>query len=386
LGFLNATYFCGLNTETSIDMRLLQITASNVWRGHEQQIVYYYDEFDSKLEHQVLLCTPDTRLAEIAKEKNYNHHTLPYSSKNKWKWAKKIAQIVKDERIDLILIHNSKAHTLCVMASIIYGLKIPMVFFRTLIKRVDTNILRKWKYNYKYLVKIVCVSQAVIEELKPAINDVSRLSIVGSATNLEEFHRTKKSFKLHDELGLSHNTKLIANISAFVEFKDHYTFVKTVKLLKDKLENTKFILIGTGELQDDIKTFAKEQDVENDILFLGFRKDIPEIFPDFDLFLFTSKLEPTGGVLLEAYASHVPIVATNAAGIPEVVVNGKTGLLCEKENPQSFADAVLKLMNDFELREQLVKNGYEHLKENFTKEVIAKKMYRELLEAYNSKP
>ena len=132
-------------------MRLLQITASNVWRGHEQQIVYYYDEFQNKVEHQVLLCTPDTRLAEIAKEKNYNYYTLPYASGEKIKWIKKINQIVKEEKIDIILIHNSKAHTLSVVASLLFRLKIPMVFFRTLIKRVDTNFLRTWKYNYKYL-------------------------------------------------------------------------------------------------------------------------------------------------------------------------------------------------------------------------------------------
>ncbi|MCB0447031.1 MAG: glycosyltransferase family 4 protein [Gelidibacter sp.] len=361
-------------------MRLLQITASNVWRGHEQQIVYYYDEFQNKVEHQVLLCTPDTRLAEIAKEKNYNYYTLPYASGEKIKWIKKINQIVKEEKIDIILIHNSKAHTLSVVASLLFRLKIPMVFFRTLIKRVDTNFLRTWKYNYKYL-KIVCVSQAVIDELKPAIKNPSTLSIVGSATDLDEFKNTKKSYKLHDELGLSHDAQLIANISAFVEFKDHYTFVRTVKLLKGKLPKAKFILIGKGELEDDIKTFAKEQGVDDVIIFLGFRKDIPEIFPDFDLFLFTSKLEPTGGVLLEAYASHVPIVASNAGGIPEVVVNGKTGLLCEKENPQAFADAVLKVMNDDILKQSFVENGYEHLKQNFTKQVIAEKMYQELKNA-----
>lgn len=362
-------------------MRLLQITASNVWRGHEQQIVYYYDEFDNQIEHQVLLCTPGTRLAEIAEQKNYNYHTLPYASNQKSKWAKKIAEIVKNENIDIILIHNSKAHTLCVMASVIYRLKVPMVFFRTLIKKVDTNVFRKWKYNYKYLVKIVCVSQAVVDELKPAIQDHTRLSIVGSATDLDEFHHTEKRFKLHDELGLSHDTVLIGNIAAFVEFKDHHTLIRTIKLLKPHLKNTKYVLIGKGELEDDIKAFAKEQNLEENILFLGFRKDIPEIFPDFDVFLFTSKLEPTGGVLLEAYASHVPIVATRAGGIPEVVVDQHTGLLCEKENPQDFANAVLKLIGSPKMRQELITNGYQHLLQNFTKEVIAKKMLSELNDA-----
>lgn len=366
-------------------MRLLQITASNVWRGHEQQIVYYYDAFASKTEHQVLLCTPGTRLAEIAKEKNYNFHTLPFTSEYDIKWMRKIKEIVKSEKIDIILIHNSTAHTLCVMASLFFGIKVPMVFFRTLIKRVDTNPFRKWKYNYKNLKKIVCVSEAVRQALLPAIKNPERLSIVGSATDLNEFKTTEKKGILQKELGIDPDTLVIANISAFVGFKDHITFIKTAAILKNKIEKVKFLLIGKGELEDDIKQLAVQEGLENDVLFLGFRKDIPEIFPDFDIFLFTSKLEPTGGVLLEAYASHVPIVATNAAGIPEVVVNNVTGILCEKENPQSFAEGVMRLVNNEALKKQLTQNGYQHLLDNFTKEVITEKMFNELQDVYNTK-
>ena len=366
-------------------MRLLQITGSNVWRGHEQQIIYYYDAFNTEIEHQVLICPAETKLAEVALTNNYNVHVLPLKSKYGLSWIKKINSVIEDEKIDLILIHNSTAHTLCTIASLLANKKVPMVFFRTMIKDISKSTLTKWKYNYKHLVKLICVSQAVIDVLKPAIKDHSKFSIVGSATNLDDFKSQTKSYKLHDELGLTHDTQLVANISAFVPFKDHFTFVKTVKLLKNKLPNTKFLLIGTGKLENKIKEYVKELQLENDIIFLGFRNDIPEIFPDFDLFLFTSKLEPTGGVLLEAYACGVPIVASNSGGIPEVVVQNKTGLLCEKENPEAFAEAVLKVLSDNELKANFVKNGYERLMKNFTKEVITKKMYTELLKVYNAK-
>lgn len=364
-------------------MRLLQISASNVWRGHEQQIVYYYDEFENKIEHQVLLCTPHTRLAEIAQEKNYNYHTLEFTSEYDMKWMRKIKEIVKKEKIDLILIHNSTAHTLCVLADLIFGLNAPMVFFRTLIKKVDTNPFRKWKYNYKNLRKVVCVSEAVREVLLPAIKDHSRLPIVGSATNLEEFHIRQKRGVLQKELGLDDDTLVIANISAFVGFKDHVTFVNAAEIIKPQIKKVKFVLIGVGELQDEIKQLAKDKGLENDIIFLGFRKDIPEIFPDFDIFMFTSKLEPTGGVLLEAYASHVPVIAAKAGGVPEVIVENETGLLCEKENPQAFADAVMKLVNNPELKKSLVEKGYNYLLENFTKEVIAEKMLHVLQDVHD---
>jgi glycosyltransferase involved in cell wall biosynthesis len=214
------------------------------------------------------------------------------------------------------------------------------------------------------------------------MKDPSRLSIVGSATDLAEFSKTQPTGILKQELGLPEDAIVIANISAFVGFKDHYTFVDAAELISKKMDKAVFVLIGKGELEDDIKKYVAEKSLQDKILFLGFRTDIPILFPEFDLFLFTSKLEPTGGVLLEAYASMVPIVATRAAGIPEVVVENETGLLCEKENPVDFAEKAIQILTNPELAKKLTQNGYAHLLQNFTKEVIAEKMFEEIHQVY----
>lgn len=359
-------------------MRLLQITASNVWRGHEQQIVYYYTEFDSKIEHQVLLCPTNTQLESIAKAQKFNYRSLPFKSAYDKAWIRAIKSIIKSDRIDLVLIHSSKAQTLCILSSMLSRTKIPMVFFRTLIKKVDTNFFRRWKYNYKHLRHIVCVSQAVIDTLKPAIDDHSRLSVVGSATDLDQFKHRKPTGILRQELGIDKNTTIIGNVSAFVPFKDHHTLVEAAAILVKTQEHIKFVLAGTGPLEEDIKTKVSELNLDDYFIFLGFRTDISDIFPDFDMFLFTSNNEPTGGVLLEAYASHVPIVACRAGGIPEVIVDGKTGILVAKENPKDVADAVLTIINDKHKMKALKTAGFQHLKTHFTKEIIANKMLDEL--------
>jgi glycosyltransferase involved in cell wall biosynthesis len=79
-------------------------------------------------------------------------------------------------------------------------------------------------------------------------------------------------------------------------------------------------------------------------------------------------------------------VAANACGIPEVVVTNETGYLAEVRNPESFADKVEELLNNKELQKKFTENGYEFLKNNFTKEIIAKKMIDELQEVVNQNP
>ena len=364
-------------------MKLLQITASGVWRGHEQKIIYLYEAFreNNTFENQYIMCANSTPIYDIAVQKEMQVIGFDFRSEYDLKFAKKLADFVKEKKIDIVLIHNSKSHTLAVLAHKFYKMSVPLVLCRTLIRRVDTNALRKWKYNYKGIKRIICVSQAVVDVLKFAVKDHSKLSIIGSVTDINKFKKQISNGMLHKEFNIPKDYKLIGNIAAFTDFKDHYTWVDTVEILvKRQIIKAKFILVGIGKLEEEIKKYVTDKNLNEHIIFAGFRSDIPELLPEFDLFLFTSNNEPTGGVLLESYACKVPIVAANAGGIPEVVVDKKTGLLAEVGNPIDFADKVELLINNEKLQKELIENGYQHLKGNFTKEIISKMFYEELLD------
>src|SRR5690606_17297469 len=107
-------------------------------------------------------------------------------------YAKKIKSLAKDTKADIIFIHNSQSHTTTVLAAVFFGLKTPLALCRTLIKRVDTNFFRKWKYNYSGIKNIISVSYPVVDILKHAVKDTSKLCVVGSVTDVDKF---KKIFK-----------------------------------------------------------------------------------------------------------------------------------------------------------------------------------------------
>lgn len=362
-------------------MRLIQFTAADGWRGHEQKIIYLYEAFrDMNLvEEQWIVCRNDSMVKKVALERGFtNVLSFDFKSEYDLVFAKKLKDVATQLNADIVFMHSSKAHTLGVWAKLLFGLKSSLVLCRTMIERVDTNFFRKWKYNYSGIEKIICVSHPVVDILKYAVKDVSKMSVVGSVTDINKFKKQSKTGMLHNEFNIPSDYKIIGNIAAFAGFKDHFTWVRTVAELKKRELKAKYILVGEGPLEGQIRDLVKELDLIDDIIFAGFRKDIPDILPEFDLFLFTSNNEPTGGVLLESYACHVPIVAAKAGGIPEVVVDGKTGFLAEVGNPESFADKVELLLNNKELQKEFIQNGYDYLVANFTKEVIAKKMFDEL--------
>lgn len=365
-------------------MRLIHFTASTVWRGHEQKIVYLYEAFKDKgfVEQQWIICPEKSELYKAALERNLNVIPYEYKSEYDLKFAKQLKKIAIDNKIDIIFIHSSQAHTIAVLSAVFKGLKVPLVLCRTLIKKIDTNFLRKWKYNYPGIKKIICVSNPVVEKLKPAIKDHSRLTIVGSVTDIARFPKTTKTGLLHKEFNIPTEYQLVGNISAFVPVKDHITWVNAVEILVQKGIKAKYILIGDGPLEQEIRDLVATKGLQDDVIFAGFRKDVPQILPELDLFLFTSKNEATGSVMLEAYACHVPCVAANAGGVSEVLLHGETGYLAEVGNPADFAEKAALILQDKALQKKFIANGYDYLIENFTKDIISKKMFDELNEVY----
>jgi glycosyltransferase involved in cell wall biosynthesis len=368
-------------------MRLIQVTASKGWRGHEQKIIYLYEAFKDfgYVEDQWIVCVKDSEVQKVAESKGMQVIALEYKGEYDFKFAKALKRIADEKQADVIFIHNSESHTISVLSSLFYGLKQPLVLCRTMIKRVDTNFLRKWKYNYKGIKKIICVSHPVVDVLKYAVKDHSKLCVVGSVTDINKFTHRDTGI-LRREFNIPADMKIIGNIAAYTAMKDLFTWVRTVAELVKRGIRAKYIIIGNGPQEQEIKELARELGVYDEIIFAGFRKDIPQVLPEFDLFLFTSNNEPTGGVLLESYACRVPIVAANAGGIPEVVVPDVTGFLAEVGNPVAFADKVEQLLHDEELQKKFTDNGYQFLKDNFTKEVIAKKMIDELQEVADKNP
>ncbi len=357
-------------------MKLIHFTASKVWRGHEQMIIDVFESLRDNgfVDKQLIVCPTDSEIFKVATSKKLNVLGFDFKSEYDFKFAKKFKQIANDFGADEILLHNSKSHTIAVLSSVFFGLKIPMILFRTLIKNIGTNFLRKFKYNYKGIKKIICISDPVAEILKLSVKNHDRLTVIGSVVDTDKFCLNSKNGFLHTEFNIPLDYKIIGNVSAFSKVKDHYTWVNTVEELVKRGVKAKYILIGDGPLELEIKEYVKVKGLENEVFFAGFRDDVHQCLPEFDLFLFTSTNEATGGVILESYACNVPVVASRAGGIPTVLEENETGLLAEAGNAIDFANKTEALLLDKQMQDKFIKAGYEFLMATSTRFIIGKKI------------
>ena len=212
-------------------------------------------------------------------------------------------------------IHDSHSHTFAYMSALV-GNKTPLILSRRVDFPVQNNHFSKKKYNHPAIQKIISVSQNVQDILAPAIEDTSKLTVVRSGIDLTKFDATATG-ALRKELTLSPSTKIIANIAAIAPHKDYFTFVDTAAIIKKRHPDTLFLIFGAdGGEQEKVSKYVQEKKLSDKIKFMGFRKDIPQLLPEIDVLIYTSKEEGLGTSILDALASGVPVLATQAGGIP----------------------------------------------------------------------
>jgi glycosyltransferase involved in cell wall biosynthesis len=153
--------------------------------------------------------------------------------------------------------------------------------------------------------------------------------------------------------------------------------------LLEQVPHTHLLIAGAGDLEDYLRDLALEFGVAERVHVLGARKDVPALMHAIDVFAMPSIWEGFGIVLLEAMAAGRPIVASRVATIPEVVVDGETGVLVPPGAPSALAQALGTLARDAARAKRLGEAGRERLRRQFSIEKMVgdtETLYRELLE------
>lgn len=152
-------------------------------------------------------------------------------------------------------------------------------------------------------------------------------------------------------LGIPENSVMLLSIGEMIERKNHEVIIRALGKLKN--DNIYYCIAGKGPLENYLRDLSKELGIEKNVMFLGFRKDIPQLCNTADISAFPSRIEGLGLAGIEAMAAGVPLISSNVHGILDYVIDGKTGFACNPEDVDGFAKAIDTLANDKILRESM---------------------------------
>ena len=365
----------------SLPGTIVHVSTPRSWRGGEQQLVYLAERLLALGAPQLVVSPPGSAVERACGERGIPHRALRRRASVDPLFARALAQAAEGARGAIVHAHDPHGHTAAVLAAAAFRLRVPIVVHRRVDFPIGRGRFSRWKYDHPAVRRIICVSRAIAEVLRPDLRDASRLRVVHSASDPARFAGARPDGRLRREHGIPPGVPLVGNVAALAGHKDYFTFVDTAARVLGSGLDARFFAIGDGPLRDEIARYVRERGLEGRVILTGFRGDVPAILPELDVFLFTSREEGLGSSLLDAFASRVPVVATAAGGIPEIVADGETGLLARPRDADALAAAVRRVLGDAALRARLVEGGSRRLAE-FGVPAMAERtlaIYREVL-------
>ena len=305
----------------------------------------------------------------------------------------KLIRLIRREKPDIIHTHTAKAGTLGRIAGILTGVPCKVHTFHG---HVFNNYFGPFKTKVfiwierilaRFTDRIIVISQLQYDELchKIKIAPPNKFSIIRLGFDLTEFlNSDAHRGKLRRELNISEDTLLVGIVGRLTAIKNHALFIKSAKKVSEKIANVKFIVVGGGELEPEMKELVVSLGIQDKVIFLSWRRDMPAIYADMDLAVLSSLNEGTPVTLIEAMASGKAVVSTAVGGVPDIVLDGQTGILVPFGDEEGFADAIVNLLEDAEKRKQFGELGREFVNANYTKERLCadiERLYLDLLSA-----
>lgn len=231
-----------------------------------------------------------------------------------------------------------------------------------------------------YQKPVLAVSQYTMESLAVDgfIND--NVAVLHNGIDSDYWKKENGRPVLRDELNISDDCLIVGTVARIAQkHKDLPSFYKVAAGIHKNQSNVRFVIVGDGHgrLLDDAKKIVTDLGLKDVIHFTGHRTDLLDIYRSFDLFLMTSRTEGLPNTVLEAMAMEVPVVSTLVAGVPELIKNQETGLLCPIGDIKALTDSVLRLLNDEKLRIQFANKARQIIecKFSFKERVLSMEQY-----------
>ncbi|MBP7512284.1 MAG: N-acetyl-alpha-D-glucosaminyl L-malate synthase BshA [Bacteroidia bacterium] len=302
-----------------------------------------------------------------------------------------LVDVVKFEQLDILHVHYAIPHaSAAIMAKHILateGINIPVI---TTLHGTDITLVGKdpsfepvVSYSINMSDGVTSVSESLKQETYSHLKKVTRdIKVI---PNFIDFTRFSKQNREHFKKAIAPNgEKLVVHTSNFRKVKRIDDAVKVFAEIIKKMP-AKLLLIGDGPERVNIEKLCRDLNLGSSVTFLGKQNQVEEILSVCDLFLMPSETESFGLAALEAMACELPVISSNAGGIPELNVEGVTGFLCDVGNVATMAEKAIYILEDCERLLKFKGAALERAKEFDIHEIVPiyEEYYLEVLKKVN---
>lgn len=344
-------------------MKVLHIEAGKFLYGGAKQVVYLINGLAEHNIQNMLVCPTGSDIAEAVSKKNsplMQVQATKMGGDIDLGFIFRLRKIIKTWQPDVVLCHSRRGAD-------VFGLiaaklcKVPVICVR----RVD-NTEAHWiaKLKYEAFSKTVCISQAIEKVLLEQGVAQQACEVIRSVIDTNEYTPQAPNTYLQKEFGFTENNLVIGCFAQLIERKGQAILLRAFKQVHAQFPNSKLLICGKGKKRQEYEELCNNLGLQDAVVFAGFRTDVANLLPQLDVLAHPAFTEGLGVTLMQASACGLPIVATKAGGIPEVVINDLNGLLIPIDDEAALIESLKTLLGSKELRETYAKNGRDFVLKN----------------------
>lgn len=351
-----------------MSLTIAQFTFGLHLAGQERVVVDLAKAFQRK-SHRSLVCTTMFG-GELVQELELSN--IPFQSLGLKKSYDPMALIpvmryLKNNRVDVVITHGTRSSLIPRIAAILSKIPVFINVEHTISDHKNFYLIFINKILSSFTDKIICVSEQARQSLlKIEKTKLDKVLVIHNGLDISRFSSVKETDKKEND-----KRKRVGIVASFSEVKGHIYFVRASAKIVQSFRNVEFIYVGDGPLRPIIEQKVKQYGVDTYSYFLGFRSDVGDLLQTFDVFVLSSLWEGLPISLLEAQYFGLASVVTEVGGVPEVIKNGYNGLLVPPKDSEAMASAILRVLRDNKLRNNLGLYGKEVFKQKFSIEKMS---------------
>jgi glycosyltransferase involved in cell wall biosynthesis len=313
-------------------------------------------------------------LIQKAKQEGLSYLDYPFESEHTSLFCNQMSSYINKKQIDIVY------YT-------ITGFKEELMLLNEILRQVGRGIgiltagvqwlpARKLDFGVEDRLKMLTVVSHHIRDWileKATYISPDRIKVIYQGVDLSVFNPDKYTLedrkKTRSELGIVDTSTVIASIGRLVESKRHSILLHSAKQVIERHPEVSVMIVGAGGEENNLRKLAKELNIAEKTIFTGFRDDVVNIMNSIELLVHPSVVEGLGLVIMEAMAMLKPVIATAVGGIPEVVVDGETGILIPADDCESLTEAILRMLSNRQIMLQMGKAGRKRIELYFDRDI-----------------
>jgi len=354
--------------------RLMYILESRSWGGAEAYVRHLIEGLEREAWAVSLVCPQTEALApllEWARRVGVRLHRLPGERPQH---VPALVRFFRRHRPDLVHfnLHHPFACRYAILAAALAGVP----------ARIATNHLPTlpptaytWKGRLALRLAYRCVHRMLVDSETNRRRALAqypiapeKLSVVPHGVRLEDFPVEGTRTSVAEEFGLNIRAPIIGTVGRLSSQKATEDVIEAAVSVRRRFPEAQFLIVGDGERRAALERLVEARGLCASVRFTGYREDVPRLLAAMDVFVLSSLYEGMPFSVLEAMAAARPVVATRVDGVPEVVVEGETGLLVPPRAPEQLAEAIAVLLAHPERAREMGRRGRERVRRHFSRE------------------